>query len=235
MESIDTVTNEHCIEQTRPREACGVFGICNHPLAPHITYLGLYALQHRGQEAAGIVSSNGSDMTIRKGMGLVSEVFDLEKMNELKGNIAIGHVRYSTTGDSLFENAQPLVVSCAKGEIAIGHNGNLVNSKQLQDMLEQHGSIFQTTVDSEILLHLIARSTKKTREEALIDCLLQIRGAYSLVILWGEEIIGVRDPQGFRPLCIGQLDGAYILSSESCALGLSGATYVRDVEPGEVV
>ncbi|MBI1883405.1 MAG: amidophosphoribosyltransferase [Chlamydiae bacterium] len=214
---------------------CGVFGIYGNENASHLTYLGLYALQHRGQESAGIVTSDGKSLKVHKGMGLVGEVFHEKVLKDLTGSIAIGHVRYSTTGSSMIENAQPILVSCSKGDLAIGHNGNLVNARELREELEKQGSIFQTTVDSEIFLHLIARSSLQSREEALVDSLKRVRGAYTLVILWEDEIVGVRDPNGFRPLCIGEKEGAYVLASETCALDLIGANFIRDVEPGEIV
>ncbi len=235
MEKFDQFMDEESIGDGRPKEACGVFGVAGLENASHLTYLGLYALQHRGQESAGIVTSDGKTLKVHKGMGLVSEVFSEKVLKDLTGPIAIGHVRYSTTGSSMIENAQPLLVSCAKGDLAIGHNGNLVNSRELREKLERKGSIFQTTVDSEIFLHLIAHSTAESREEALVDTLKQVRGAYSLVILWEDELIGVRDPNGFRPLCLGERDGSYVLASETCALDLIGARFVRDIEPGEIV
>ncbi|MBI1869973.1 MAG: amidophosphoribosyltransferase [Chlamydiae bacterium] len=231
----ESINEEIQEENLRPKDACGVFGVFGNDNASHLTYLGLYALQHRGQESAGIVASDGKTLKVHKGMGLVGEVFGEKTLKALTGSIAIGHVRYSTTGSSLIENAQPLLVSCSKGDIAIGHNGNLVNARELREELERKGSIFQTTVDSEIFLHLIARSSLPSREEALIDAIKKVRGAYTLVILWEDEIIGVRDPNGFRPLCLGEKDGAYILASETCALDLIGARFVRDIEPGEIV
>ena len=227
--------NEIAVEDDHPKEACGVFGIYGHSNASHLTYLGLYALQHRGQESAGIVTSDGKVLKVHKGMGLVSEVFNEVTLNNLTGGISIGHVRYSTTGSSMIENAQPLMVSCAKGDISIGHNGNLVNARELRADLEAQGSIFQTTVDSEIFLHLIARSPAASREEALVDSLKKVRGAYTLIILWEDELIGLRDPNGFRPLMLGEKEGSYVLASETCAFDLIGARYIRDVEPGEIV
>lgn len=222
--------------QYYPKHECGVFAVYGHPDAAVLTYYGLYALQHRGQESAGIVSFNeGDEFKTIKGMGLVSQVFNDDKLETLKGTRAIGHVRYSTTGSSTLANAQPLVVDCARGQVAIGHNGNLVNANMLRDELEAYGSIFQTTIDSEIILHLMAQPHHNDSENNLIHALKRIQGAYSLVIMSEKEIIGVRDPFGFRPLCIGRLEGAYILSSESCALDLIHAEFVRDVEPGEIV
>lgn len=226
---------ENLILDDHPKEACGVFAIHGHENASNLTYLGLYALQHRGQESAGIVTSDGKTLKVHKGMGVVAEVFEEGILKSLTGNIAIGHVRYSTTGSSMIENAQPLLVSCSKGDIAVGHNGNLVNARELREELEKNGAIFQTTVDSEILLHLIAHSSAHSREEALIDSVKKVKGAYSLVILWEDEIIGVRDPNGFRPLCMGEKNGSYVLASETCALDLVGANFIREIEPGEIV
>lgn len=220
-----------------PKHECGVFAVFNHPNAAEITYYGLYALQHRGQESAGIVTATepGSDFVTHKGMGLVSQVFNESVLKKLKGTRAIGHVRYSTTGSSHIKNAQPLVVDCSKGQVAIGHNGNLVNAHILREELENCGSIFQTTSDSEIIVHLMAQPRDESRENSLVRALARIQGAYSLVIMGESEIIGARDTLGFRPLSIGKLDDAYVLSSETCAFDLIGAKFVRDVEPGEIV
>ncbi len=219
----------------RPKEACGVFAVYGHPEAVKLNYLGLYALQHRGQESAGIVSSDGRTLYSHKGMGLVGDVFNEENLASLKGHLAIGHVRYSTTGSSMLKNAQPLVVEYSRGTIAIGHNGNLVNAKILRDELEAYGSIFQTTVDSEIILHLLARSNSASLQDNLVETLKCIEGAYSLVFATEDQIIGARDPHGFRPLVIGKLGDAYVLTSETCALDLIDAEFVREVEPGEMV
>jgi amidophosphoribosyltransferase len=218
-----------------PRHACGVFGIYGHPDSARLTYLGLYALQHRGEESAGIVSTDGKMLYVHKDMGLVGEVFSDTELKQLPGHAAIGHVRYSTTGSSILRNAQPLIVDYSRGPIAIAHNGNLINASVLRDELEAYGSIFQTTVDSEIVIHLMAKPTYRTRHESLIGALERIKGAYSLVLLTEDEMIGVRDPYGFRPLCVGRLGDAFVLSSETCALDLIQADYVRDVEPGEAV
>jgi amidophosphoribosyltransferase len=233
----DDPSQEILSELERPRDHCGVFGVYGHPDAAVLTYYGLYALQHRGQESAGIVSSDGDGHPLRRhiGMGLVSQVFNDGNLKELKGNRAIGHVRYSTTGSSSIKNAQPILVDCSRGQIAIAHNGNLVNANLLRDELEAYGSIFQTTVDSEIILHLMAQPRQGDRDSSLLQALGRIRGAYSLVIMGENEIIGVRDPHGFRPLSIGMLDGAYVLSSETCAFDLIHAKFVRDVQPGEIV
>lgn len=218
----------------KPKHECGVFAVFGHPNAAVLTYYGLFALQHRGQESAGIVTANGPNTPFltHKDMGLVSQVFSPQDLDRLKGSRAIGHVRYSTTGSSNIKNAQPLVVDCARGQLAIGHNGNLINAAVLRDELEQRGSIFQTTVDSEIILHLLAQPTGTS---GVLAALRKIQGAFSLVMMSEREIIGVRDPFGFRPLALGKLDGAYILSSETCALDLIHAEFVREIEPGEVV
>ncbi|MBV9463319.1 MAG: amidophosphoribosyltransferase [Verrucomicrobiae bacterium] len=223
--------------EAKPKHYCGVFGIYGHPNAAELTYYGLYALQHRGQESAGIVTAtaDGEPFQIHRGMGLVSQVFNEENLAQLKGTRSIGHVRYSTTGSSMLKNAQPLVVDCARGQVAIAHNGNIVNANVLRDELEAYGSIFQTTVDSEIILHLMAQPKYGDRDNNLLQALRRIQGAYSLVILGEIEMIGVRDPHGFRPLSIGRIGDAYVLSSETCAFDLIHAQYVRDVEPGEVV
>ena len=221
--------------EDRPKEACGVFGIYGHPDAVHLTYLGLYALQHRGEESAGIVSTDGKKMYAHRGMGLVADVFNENFLSNLKGHTAIGHTRYSTTGSSLLKNAQPLLVDYSRGSLAVGHNGNLVNADVLRAELEAHGSIFQTTVDSEIILHLMANPRYVRRDEALLDILKRIKGAFTLVLLTEDEMMGVRDPNGFRPLCLGRIDGAYVLASETCALDLIGATFIREIEPGEAV
>ena len=219
----------------KPKEACGVFGVYGHPDAAHLAYLGLFALQHRGEESAGIVSTDGKKTYFHRGMGLVADLFQEEALSKLEGNAAIGHTRYSTTGSSLLKNAQPILVDYSRGSLAVAHNGNLVNADVLRAELEAHGSIFQTTVDSEIILHLMANPRYARREEALVDTLKRIQGAFTLVLLTEEEIIGVRDPNGFRPLCLGRLDKSHILASESCALDLIGATFVREIEPGEIV
>jgi len=221
--------------QFYPKHYCGVFGIYGHPNAAELTYYGLYALQHRGQESAGIVTSDGRQFHKHKGMGLVSQIFRGNILHDLAGSIAIGHTRYSTTGSSLLRNAQPLDVDCARGQIAIAHNGNLTNAAQLRDELESKGSIFQTTVDSEIILHLMAQPSENGHGNNLIQAIRRIEGAYSLVIMTEKELIGVRDPHGFRPLCIGKIDDAWVLASETCALDLIHAKFVRDVEPGEIV
>jgi len=217
------------------KESCGIFGIFGHADAARLTYLGLYALQHRGQESAGIVVSDGKQMAGHRGMGLVADIFSHEVLEKLPGHLAIGHVRYSTTGSSIIENAQPFFVKYSEGSIAIAHNGNLVNTLRLRNELEKSGSIFQTTMDSEVVIHLMARSNEADLEKRLIYSLTQIEGAYSFVLLTKEALIGIRDPRGFRPLCLGKLDDAYCIASETCALDLIQAEYVRDVEPGEIL
>lgn len=218
----------------KPRHECGVFAVYGHPDAGLLTYYGLFALQHRGQESAGIVTAEGPDspFKVHRGMGLVPQVFGEKDLEALRGTRAIGHVRYSTTGSSTLKNAQPFVVDCARGQLAIAHNGNLVNAALLREELEAAGSIFQTTVDSEIILHLLAR---KTDNQNVLTALRQVHGAFSFVLMGEQEIIGVRDPFGFRPLVLGKLDDAFILSSETCAFDLIHAEYIREIEPGEVV
>lgn len=214
---------------------CGVFGIFGHKEAARLTYLGLYALQHRGEESAGIASFDGKKLRFHKGMGLVCDVFSEDILKKLKGFIAVGHNRYSTTGSSVFENIQPLTVNHRKTPVVVAHNGNFTNTYTLHQELEKEGSIFRTTMDSEILLHLLAKAGKDDFKESLIYALSKIEGAYSLVMMIGKNLIGARDVFGFRPLCLGKLDDAYIICSESCALDILGATYLRDVEPGEIV
>src|SRR5437764_8194009 len=218
--------------QEYPKHYCGVFGVYGHPNAAELAYYGLYALQHRGQESAGIVTSDGKLFHAHKGMGLVSQVFTGEILDKLPGNMAVGHTRYSTTGSSHLRNAQPLTVDCARGQIAIAHNGNLTNAAQLRQELEARGSIFQTSVDSEIILHLMAQPVVNGEGNHLVQAIRRIEGAYSLVIMTDNELIGVRDPHGFRPLCLGKLGDAWVLASETCALDLLHAKFVRDVEPG---
>ncbi len=217
------------------REECGVFGIYGHPDAANLTYLGLYALQHRGQEAGGIAAWNGKRIGVEKGMGYVADLFDEARLARLPGRSAVGHVRYSTAGGSLLENAQPIVYNTNKGPLAIAHNGNLVNADELRAELEAEGSIFTTTSDTEVLLHLMARSRAESLVEALRDTLGRVRGAYSIVLLAGEKVLAARDPQGFRPLTIGRLGDAWLVASETCAFDLLDAEPLRDVEPGEIV
>jgi amidophosphoribosyltransferase len=217
------------------KEECGVFGIFGHPEAANMTYLGLYALQHRGQESAGIAASDGERVRVSRAMGYVADAFDASALAELPGSMAIGHVRYSTAGESKLANAQPILIDCAHGQIALCHNGNLVNARELRDELVQQGSIFQSSSDSEVILHLYARSKARSAEDAVVDSVSQVQGAFSLVMLTKDRLVAVRDPHGFRPLALGRLDGAVVVCSETCAMDLIGATYERDVAPGEVV
>ncbi len=223
------------ISNDEPREFCGLFGVTGHKQASWLTYLGLYSLQHRGQEACGIVTNNKGNLTIHKEMGLVSDVFNERVLNTLKGDAAIGHVRYSTTGSSVLKNAQPLLIDHAKGSICIAHNGNLVNSFELRQYLEKVGSIFQTTTDSEIIMHLMAKAKSSKLDESLIYALKRIKGAYSLLLMDKDYVIGVRDPMGFRPLWLGKLGKSWCFASETCAFDLIGARTVREVEPGEII
>ncbi|HET8647887.1 MAG TPA: amidophosphoribosyltransferase, partial [Vicinamibacteria bacterium] len=212
-----------------------LFGVFGHPDAARLTYLGLYALQHRGQESAGIVTSDGQRLRVEKGMGLVSDVFDEPRLDALPGDRAMGHVRYSTAGDTVAANAQPIVIDCHRGPIALGHNGNIVNAPLLRHELEAAGSIFQSTSDTEVILHLYARSHREKLEDAVAASLSKVMGAFSLIFLTADSLVAARDPWGFRPLVIGRLGQATVFASETCALDLIDATYVRDVEPGELV
>jgi amidophosphoribosyltransferase len=223
------------IEDDRPREECGIFAVYGHEEAAKLTYFGLYALQHRGQESAGIVASDGRHVVEHKAMGLVPDMFGEEVLSRLKGNMALGHVRYSTTGSSLLMNAQPLKIHHLGKTLAIAHNGNLVNARQIRAQMESEGSIFQTTTDSEVVLHLIARAMKKGLERAMLETMSQVKGAYSMVIMTEDSLLAFRDPHGFRPLCLGRLNSGYVLTSETCALDLVEAEYVREVEPGEIL
>lgn len=217
------------------KEKCGVFGIHNHEDAANIAYLGLYALQHRGQESGGIASSDRNHIFLHRGMGLVADIFPEATLRGLKGDIAIGHVRYSTAGSSFFANAQPIKIICYKGEIAVAHNGNLVNAATLRDKLDRSGSIFQGNSDTEVVLHLIARSPHKNMMDSIVDALSQVRGAYSMVFMTKKCLIAARDPFGFRPLLIGKLGNSYVVASETTAFDLIGAECEREIEPGEVV
>jgi len=220
----------------KPREACGLFGIYGHPEAARLTYFGLYALQHRGQESCGIAVSRNHDIVDHKGMGLVPDVFDVTHLEHLDGESAIGHVRYSTTGSSILGNAQPFVVHHKKKAYAIAHNGNLVNAHYLKKELEETGSIFQTTMDTEVFLHYFVKSLKLGFEGALVETVSRLKGAFSFVMLTSKgEVIGIKDPYGFRPLCLGKLNGHYVLASETCALDLVEAEFVRELDPGEIV
>ena len=217
------------------REECGVFGIYGHTEAANLAYLGIYAMQHRGQESAGIAASDGHQIRVSKAMGHVADVFNAQVLSKLPGPMAISHVRYSTAGESRLANAQPFVIDCAHGQIAICHNGNLVNARELRDDLVREGSIFQTSSDTEVVLHLYAKSRAGSVEQAIVDSVSQVRGAFSFVMLTEDRLVAVRDPHGFRPLALGRLGEAWVVCSETCALDLIGATYVRDVEPGEVL
>ncbi len=217
------------------KDECGVFGIFGHPEAANLTYLGLRALQHRGQESAGIAAADGEKVRVVRAMGHVADAFDEAVLQALPGHLAIGHTRYSTAGQSTVENAQPILIDCAHGQIAVGHNGNLVNARELKDELVTNGSIFQTGSDTEVVLHLYARSKARSVEEALTESISQVRGAYSLVLLTKNRMIAARDPHGFRPLVLGRLGQAHIVCSETCALDLIDAKYVRDIEPGEIL
>ena len=216
-------------------EECGVFGVYGHSEASNLAYLGLYALQHRGQEGAGICSSDGRHLHLDKSMGLVADIFSEKRLKKLPGHIAIGHNRYSTAGSSILKNVQPILANFALGPLAIAHNGNLVNAAEIREELEKEGAIFQSTSDSEVIVHLIAHSKTGDFYERVIEALRQVSGAFSLLILRERELIAVRDPYGVRPLSLGQVDGAYVVASETCALDLIGATYIRDVEPGELL
>ncbi|MBN1595922.1 amidophosphoribosyltransferase, partial [candidate division FCPU426 bacterium] len=220
----------------KPREACGIAGIYGHPEAANLVYLMLYALQHRGQEGAGIVAnSEGAGFNAFRGVGLVADVFNKGKLETLHGNAAVGHVRYSTAGPSVEKNAQPIMVEFSWGNLALAHNGNLVNADDIRQELVRHGSIFQTSADSEVLIHLLSRNTAPDFLEALSASLRQIKGAFSFLLLKDDVLIAIRDPYGFRPLAIGKLGDTYLAASETCAFDLVGAEYIRDVEPGEIV
>ena len=224
------------VGEDRPREECGIFGIHGHPEAARLTYFGLYALQHRGQESAGIAVLQDGSVTAHKGMGLVPEVFDTRHLKQLSGHNAVGHVRYSTTGSSTLANAQPFVIHHRNRSYAVAHNGNLVNAHSLKKELEEAGSIFQTTMDSEIILHLFVKNLKLGFEQALIKAVTAIKGAFSMVFLTCKgEVIGIKDPNGFRPLCLGKINGNYVLASETCAFDLVEAEYIRELDPGEIV
>jgi len=216
-------------------EECGIFGVYGHPEAANLTYLGLYALQHRGQEGSGICSADGRHLFLEKSRGLVADVFNEKRLRRLPGHIAIGHNRYSTTGSSILRNVQPIVANFALGTLAIAHNGNLVNAIELRASLEDDGAIFQSSSDSEVIVHLIAHAKGDDFYERVLHALKQIHGAFSLLIMREKELIAIRDPYGVRPLSLGIKDGAYIIASETCAFDLIGALYVRDIEPGEVL
>lgn len=217
------------------KDECGVFGIYGHAEASKLTYLGLYALQHRGQESAGIASADGGRVRVVKKMGYVNDIFDAATLATLPGHAAIGHTRYSTAGESKLSNAQPILIDCVHGQVGICHNGNIVNANEIRDRLVRAGSIFQTNSDTEVVLHLYARSQAGCIEDALVESITQLTGAFSLALLTKDGLIAVRDPHGFRPLALGRLGDAWAVTSETCALDLIGFSYVRDVEPGEVL
>jgi len=224
------------IDEGKPRESCGLFGIYEHPDAAKLAYFGLYALQHRGQESAGISVARDYRIESHKGMGLVSDVFTMDHLEHLGGGSSIGHVRYSTTGSSVLANAQPLAVVHRQKSYAVGLNGNLVNAHILRNELEETGSIFQTTMDTEVFLHLFVKSLSQGFESALIETVSKLQGAFSFVMLTSKgEVVGIKDPFGFRPLCLGRLNGNYVLASETCALDLLQAEFVRELDPGEIV
>ncbi len=216
-------------------DECGVFGVCDSEDAANLAYLGLYALQHRGQESAGIAALDEGRIRVEREMGYVADVFDEARLSRVPGRTAIGHVRYSTAGASLLENAQPIVFATGRGPLALAHNGNLVNAREIRAVLESKGALFTTTSDSEVILHLVARSQAPTLVGAIADALLEVRGAYSLVILSREGIFAARDPNGIRPLSLGVREGSPVVASETCAFDLIGARFERDVEAGEIV
>jgi len=216
-------------------DECGVVGIYGHPDAANLAYLGLYALQHRGQESAGIVASNNGKMHLEVGMGLVADVFSDARLKKLLGSISIGHNRYSTTGVSRVKNAQPCLIEYSGGTVAMGHNGNLVNASEIRRELSAAGAIFQSTNDSEVIVHLMAQSLRNSFVDRAVAALSLVKGAYSIVLMGENELIAARDPQGFRPLCLGKLGEAYIVASESCVMDLVEAEYIREIEPGELI
>jgi amidophosphoribosyltransferase len=239
--TFESLTDDEMEALRKEREAdhfhdeCGVFAISGHEEASNIVYLGLYALQHRGQESCGIVASNGREHTAHRAMGLVADTFSEKALKRLPGRHAIGHVRYSTAGSSSLRNAQPICVNTDGGPVAIAHNGNIVNAVTIRQELEGRGSIFSSTSDSEVILHLLARSREASLEERFIDALSRVKGAFSIVLLTDEVLIAARDPSGFRPLSLGRLGSSYVVGSETCAFDLVGAEFERDIEPGEVV
>src|SRR5690242_14191957 len=219
----------------RFHDECGLFGIWNHPEAANVTYLGLYALQHRGQESAGTAGTDGHAFQAEKAMGWVADVFHPERLRRLAGHRAIGHVRYSTAGSSNLKNAQPITANTARGPISIAHNGNLTNADALRRDMERDGAIFQSTSDTEVILHLLARAPSGTLEDQLRHALAQVKGAYSLLVLTPDAMYAIRDPYGFRPLTLGRLDDAWVVASETCALDLMEAKVARDIAPGEIL
>jgi amidophosphoribosyltransferase len=227
--------NSQNIADDHFHDECGVFGVYGHEEASKLAYLGLYALQHRGQESAGIVSSDGTDLHLHRAMGEVEEIFQPAVLARLPGNLAIGHTRYSTAGDKALLNAQPIMIGCNKGKVALGHNGNLTNAAEWRRKLEHRGSIFQTNSDTEVIVHLLARSQARNLSSALGDALNQVEGAYSLLVLTTDELYAARDPRGFRPLVLGKLGETWLVASETCAFDLLNAQHVREIEPGEMV
>ena len=228
--------DDNWINEDHPREACGIFGVYGHQEAAKLCYFGLYALQHRGQESAGISAVKDGVLSEHRAMGLVSDVFDMDKLEQLPGSSAIGHVRYSTTGSSVLANAQPFVVRHRQRAYALAHNGNLVNAHTLKTELEEAGSIFQSTMDSEVFLHLFVKNLKLGLDEALVAAVSRLQGAFSMVMITSRgEIVGIRDPNGFRPLCLGKVNGHWVLASETCALDLVQAEFVRELDPGEIM
>lgn len=221
--------------QDKFHDECGVVGVFGHPEAANLVYLGLYALQHRGQESAGIVANAEGKLHLEVGMGRVADVFSTERLKKLEGDSALGHNRYSTTGQSQIKNAQPFLINYSQGSLALAHNGNLVNASVLRAALVEAGSIFQSTNDSEVVVHLIAQSQKRSFMERVVAALAEVSGAYSLLLMNEDSIIAARDPHGFRPLCLGKLDGGYIVASESCVMDLIEAEYLREVRPGEII
>src|SRR5262245_56534444 len=217
------------------REECGVFGIYGHSEAAKLAYLGLYALQHRGQESAGIATADGAKVRVVRQMGYVNEIFDQQTLATLPGHLAIGHTRYSTAGESKLSNAQPIVIDCVHGQVGVCHNGNIVNANEIRQRLVRAGSIFQTNSDTEVVLHLYSRSQAGSIEDAVVESVTQLTGAFSFAMINKDALIAIRDPHGFRPLALGRLGDSWAVTSETCALDLIGATYVRDVEPGEVL
>ena len=227
--------NETHFDDDHFRDECGVFGVLDHPEAANLTYLGLYALQHRGQESTGIISTDGTNFNNHRGMGLVSDVYQKEDIVKLEGRIAIGHVRYSTAGDLGLRNCQPFMYQYAHGGIAMCHNGNIINAEALRTGLEKDGSIFQSTSDTEVIIHLLAKSSGNSTRERLTDAARQLEGGFSVLLMTETRLFGVRDPNGIRPLVLGKLDGSWVMASETCAFDLVGADFVRDVEAGELV
>ena len=238
------LTTDHwplATDSDKLHEECGVVAIYGHPEASKLAYLSLYALQHRGQESAGIAASDGEQLRLHKSMGLVSDIFTADVLARVPGSLAIGHTRYSTTGDSALLNAQPIMVECNKGKIALAHNGNITNALEVRAQLDQQGSIFQTTSDTEVIVHLIARSREETLADAMADSLRRLEGAFSLVMLTRDRVFAARDPRGFRPLVMGRISGqaahradTIVFASETCAFDLIGATYEREIKQGRI-